>query len=152
MDTPQLPTPQPQHPPSCTFTVGEAIKALARCLFDFHKADLTAACKQQRTLNKDWEFLSDEQLVALLPLKTWKRTVRRIYLEPDVQAQRISKWRETYILNETVFVDTTVAGQARPLVRGGAEGLQKFEKVLLSQLDLVHKGMLSGECQETCEI
>jgi hypothetical protein len=68
--TPNVP---PPPPPSCTFPAGEAIKALARCLFDFHKADLTAACKHQRTLNKDWEFLSDEQLVALLPLKTWKR-------------------------------------------------------------------------------
>jgi hypothetical protein len=119
------------------------------CLFDFHKADLTAACLHQRSLKKDWGFKTDDQLVELLPLKTWKRTVRRRYLEADVQAQRINKWRETYLLNESIFVDTTVAGQARPLVRGGAEGLQKFEKVLLSQLELVHKGMLSGECQET---
>jgi hypothetical protein len=123
--------------------------ALAMCLFDFHKADLTAACLHQRSPKKDWGFKTDDQLVELLPLKTWKRTVRRRYLEADVQAQRINKWRETYLLNESICVDITVAGQARPLVRGGSEGLQRFEKVLLSQLELVHKGMLSGECQET---
>lgn len=115
------------------------------CLFDFHPDDLKAACRHIRRVKKEWEFMTDESLVDLLPLKTWKRTVRRRYLQAAEQAARIIKWREHYILNEVAFVDTSVAGNARPLVHGGVEGLQKFQKVLASQLELVHKGMLSGE-------
>jgi hypothetical protein len=116
------------------------------CFFDFIKDDLQAACDHLRSLKEEWENKSNEALVQLLPLKTWKRTVRRVYLPPEVQSARLNKWLETYIHNETAFMDTSVAGQARPLVRGGAEGKKKFDKVFAAQMQLVHRGMLSGEC------
>ncbi len=115
------------------------------CFFDFIKEDLQAACDYQRSLKEEWKNKSNEALVKLLPLKTWKRTVRRVYLPAEEQSARLNKWFEDYILNETAFVDTSVAGQARPLVRGGAEGRKRFQKVFEDQLVLVHKGMLSGE-------
>lgn len=115
------------------------------CFFDFNKDDLQAACDHQRTLKDEWRLLSNQALVQRLPLKTWKRTVRRIYLAAEVQSARLNKWRETCITNEAAFVDTSVAGQARPLVRGGAEGKQKFDLMFQNQMQLVHKGMLSGE-------
>lgn len=136
------------HPGLCgvAHPAGEASKGLARCYFDFVKKDLEAACRHLRTLKVEWQNLSDEALVKLLPLKTFKRTVRRIYLPRDVQAARLNTWMEDYIIKETAFVDTSVAGQARPLVRGGAEGKDKFLKMWADQMQLVHKGMLSGEC------
>lgn len=128
-----------------TEPAGQASKALAMCFFDFNKEDVQAACNYQRTLKGEWKSLSNEALLKLLPLKTWKRTVRRTYLPAEVQSARLNQWYETYITNEGAFVDTSVAGQARPLVRGGAEGKQKFDQMFQNQLQLVHKGMLSGE-------
>ena len=122
---------------------GEATKNLARCLFN--KKELQDACKHLRSVKQEYRFKSDEGLVNELPLRTWKRTVRRTYLQPEQQSARLDQWHQKYIVNKAAFVDNSVAGQARPLVRGGEEGLKKFEKVLSSQLELVHKGMLSGE-------
>jgi hypothetical protein len=129
---------------------GPASKGLARALFKFVEKDLKAACAHVRKTNPDWANLSDVQLVDLLPLKTFKRIVRRVYLPPEVQAANLSSWLEEFINNESAFVDTSVAGQARPLVRGGAEGKAKFLKVFADQMKLVHKGMLSGECCWWC--
>lgn len=84
-------------------------------------------------------------MVKELPLSTWKRTVRRVYLQPEKQLERLQAWYKEYIGNKNAFVDTTIEGKPRRLVRGGEEGLQKFELVLNSQLTLVRKGMLSGE-------
>lgn len=107
---------------------GRAIKDLARCLFDFHKEDLKAVCAYMKKKNKELALLTDKQLVDKLPLSTWKRTVRRCYLEGAVQAERISAWRQQYIKDEGVFVDTSTAGRVRTLVRDGVEGLAEFEK------------------------
>lgn len=122
-----------------------AIKEMARCLFNFDKADLNAVCKHLKSQKKEWETLSDEALVDMLPLSTWKRLVRREYLPGAVQAERINAWRQQYIIDEGVFVDTSTAGRVRTLVRGGVEGLAEFEKQLISQVELMNKDMLSGE-------
>eukprot|EP00775_Hariotina_reticulata_P012129 gene12129-12267_t len=122
---------------------GAATKDLAMCLFDFNKDDLSRACAVIRKQKKEYWCKSDQALVKLLPLSTFKRTVRRVYLPPEQQAERLEQWYATYIEDLTVFVDTSVAGQARPLIRGGAEGLKEFKKVFQSQLQLVFKGMLS---------
>lgn len=124
---------------------GEASKGLAMCFFDFIKEDLQAACDHLRSVKEEYKYKGNQALVRLLPLRTWKRTVRRVYLPAAEQSARLNMWLETYIANETAFMDTSVAGQARPLVRGGAEGRKKFEKVFADQMQLVHKGMLSGE-------
>lgn len=137
--------PSHQHVVFAALSAGEASKGLAMCFFDFIKEDLQAACDHLRSLKEEYKYKSNEALVQLLPLKTWKRTVRRVYLPADVQSARLNKWLDTYIHNETAFMDTSVAGQARPLVRGGAEGRSKFDKVFAAQMQLVHKGMLSGE-------
>jgi len=116
------------------------------CLFDFNKDDLSRTCAVIRKQKREHWCKSDQALVKLLPLSTFKRTVRRTYLPPEQQAERLERWYATYIEDKTVFVDTSVAGQARPLIRGGAEGLKEFKKVFQSQLQLVFKGMLSGRC------
>jgi hypothetical protein len=58
------------------------------CLFDFHKADLTAACRHQRSLKKDWGFKTDNELVELLPLKKPGSTLCAAY-----SWRLMSRWR-----------------------------------------------------------
>jgi len=116
------------------------------CLFDFNSDDLNRTCTVIRKQKPEHWCRSDQALVKLLPLSTFKRTVRRIYQLPEEQARRLAQWYATYIDDLTTFVDTSVAGQARPLIRGGAEGLKQFKKMFQSQLELVFKGMLSGRC------
>ena len=124
---------------------GVSTKVLACCLFGFISTDLKPVCDIIRSRNSNFNFKTDADLVELLPLSTWRRTVRRVYLPPQIQLQRLEAWYMQYILNKAAFVDTTIPGKLHRLVRGDEEGLQKFAKVLNSQLELVRKGMLSGE-------
>lgn len=144
--------PQPASTCSCVrvfvcvqLCAGVALKKLAMCLFDFHPEDLAAACKLLHDKFPDlYRFKTDLQMVMMLPLLTWKRTVRRVYIQPELQMERLEQWWKDYIDNQGAFIDTSVSGQARPLVRGGEQGLANFRKVMDSQLQLVRKGMLSG--------
>jgi hypothetical protein len=119
-------------------------------LFEFNQEDLSEAVPYVRdklyakTKQMKWRLMTQEELLLELPLSTWKRSVRRVYLQPDQQLRNLAAWWKEFIDTPTVFV-ALVNGKAKPLVRGGAEGLEKFKKVMASQLGLVQQGMLSGE-------
>jgi hypothetical protein len=67
-----------------------------------------------------------------------------VYVQPDQQLEKLTVWWKEFIDTPTAFV-AVIDGKAKPLVRGGAEGLEKFKKVMASQLGLVEQGMLSGK-------
>lgn len=115
------------------------------CLFDYNKEDLAAAAKVYRRKAKQPLFVSPDQLVLRLPLSTWKRTVRRVYLPPEEQLARLKVWYDKFILDQLNFVDRS-AGTLKGLVRGGKEGMERFTKVLCEQMELVQDGYLSGRC------
>lgn len=127
-----------------------ANKKLALSLFEFDQGDMGAAAPvvaerlYKKTGDLKWKFMTHEQLVLELPLSTWKRTVRRVYVQRDQQLSKLAAWWAEYITTESAFV-AMVAGKPKALVRGGAEGLQKFKQVVANQLELVHQGMLSGK-------
>lgn len=115
------------------------------CLFRFNQDDLTAACNDLRSSQARFRFKTDRQLVMELPLRTWNSTVRREYLQPEEQLSNLQAWYARYIKDPLRFIDATIPAKPRSLVRGGKEGLAKFEACLTNQLVLVRKGMLSGE-------
>ncbi|WIA41424.1 hypothetical protein OEZ86_005007 [Tetradesmus obliquus] len=125
-----------------------ANKKLALSLFEFDQGDMGAAAPvvaerlYKKTGDLKWKFMTHEQLVLELPLSTWKRTVRRVYVQRDQQLSKLAAWWAEYFTTESAFV-AMVAGKPKALVRGGAEGLQKFKQVVANQLELVHQGMLS---------
>lgn len=144
---------------SCTLAANVCVhsaranKALAMCLFSFNDDDLqTAAAIVRKRLAASergpgsipWLTKTVKELIELLPLSTWTQLVRRKYLSPDEQLRNIELWWKTYVLAETAFV-AVVDGKVKALVRGGKQGLERFAKVMASQLTLVEKGMLSGE-------
>lgn len=157
-----------QHPHTSTpplshthfaYLAGLALKNLALALFVWFEADLQAAAKVVRAafkakadrLRKEkkiaeankYERLSNlhhTQLVEELPLSTWKRTVRRRYGPAERQSQQLGAWYTKYILDPTMFV-----AEGKTLIHGGEQGLEKFNRVWHSQLELVNDSMLSGE-------
>ena len=126
-----------------------ANKQLALCHFEFNKRDLEAACQVLRKKTKDMSltFKSAEALVLSVPLSTFKRTVRRVYLPGPEQAANLEAWYKKYIMDPLCFVDVS-GNKPKTLIRGGEEGLNSFNKTLTIQLGLVHQGLLSGE--HTC--
>jgi hypothetical protein len=139
-----------------------ASKDLALSLFDFNEEDLKAAAavllkafkvKADR-LRKEGKaaeagkyaklsLMHHNQLVQELPLSTWKRTVRRVYGPAERQSERLAAWYAKYISDPTMFV-----AEGKTLIHGGPEGLEKFNSVWRSQLELVNGDMLSGEHSE----
>jgi hypothetical protein len=80
------------------------------------------------------------ELVLLLPLSTWKRTVRRRYGPASLQSKRLADWHAKFIDDATMCV-----AEGKALIHGGQQGLDKFSAVWHSQLELVNQGLLSGE-------
>lgn len=121
---------------------GAAIKDFALCFFRFNQAQLLAAAKALRRKKPDYENCSAAKLVSLLPLSTWQGTVERIYLPGQEQRDKMESWRQKYIYDARVFVDTVTG---KPLIYGGQEGFDNFQKVYQNQLQLAIDEYLSGE-------
>jgi hypothetical protein len=112
------------------------------CLFDFNMSDLAAAVTVKRKQDSKLQYKTLQQLLDELPLSTWKRNVRRTYVSPEVQVQRLQQWFETYVaVGSTKAVDM----QGMHLVAGGDEGLRKFQQTFHNQLALSRDGYLSGD-------
>jgi hypothetical protein len=120
-----------------------AIKKLALSLFTYNKEDLDAFWKhKKKDPSGQFKWSTAQQLVMCLPLSDMRRFVRREYLQPEAQLKNLQAWYEKFLVDPTV----AVTGDGRHLVAGGPHGFHAFNKAWESQLALVQRGLLSGEC------
>lgn len=128
------------HSPAlCTaFSAEEVIRALALCLFDYHKEDLAAFLKHKKT-QKQYANMTPQQILNSLPLSALRRHVRRLYISAEQQAERLQGWFGKYMADPVMAVDP-VSG--RHIVSGP---FKAFETVFSNQLALALEGYLSGE-------
>lgn len=122
------------------FSAELAIKSLALTFFNYNEQDLDAFWRHKKKDSK-YKWSTPQQLAMNLPLSDLRRFVRREYLQPEKQLQRLVEWYDKFVVNKAMAV--TLDG--RHLVVGGTEGFEAFKRVWNSQIALVQRGLLSGE-------